>query len=101
MARPFRKAQKAKVLKQIGDLYLIERISQSDVAQRVKVSISTVSRYLGELAEQWKKDALFDFDEAKRKELQRINRLELEYHQAWKKSIGKKKITTTKETKDN
>ncbi len=66
-------------------MYLAGR-SQLDIATELNISRSTVSRDLKWLTEQWLTESRVDFDEARARELARINRLELEYWDAWQKS---------------
>ncbi len=97
MARPFTDAMRAKYMMLISDLYLTQRIPQVEIAQKLKISQSTVSIYLDQLADNWVSSALFDFDAAKKKELQNINKTELEAWRAWKQSKKLKTIKTHEE----
>jgi len=71
--------------RQVSSMYLAGR-SQLDIATELNISQSTVSRDLKWLTQLWMKDAQANFDEARARELARINRLELEYWDAWQKS---------------
>jgi len=78
----------------VARLYLIEKKAQAVIAQALEVSQSTVSRDLTELQKQWIESALVDINEAKGKELARIDALELAYWDAWTRSLQ----PTTKST---
>jgi len=69
----------------MSDLYL-QGWLQADIATELNLSESTVSRDLKALQGQWLKSALIDFDEAKSRELAKIDRLEREYWRGWKRS---------------
>jgi len=79
---------KARLLKRIAELYLYENRSQTDMAATLGVSRTTIGRYLGELRDAWQKSALMDFDEARKRELAKIEQLETEYWASWKQSLG-------------
>lgn len=74
--------------RKIADLYL-QGIVQADIAERVGVNQSTVSRDLKALQRQWQESALVDIDEAKAQEIAKIDRLEREYWDAWVRSCSK------------
>jgi hypothetical protein len=59
---------------------------QSDIAESLRLSQSTVSRALKQLQADWRASALIDINEAKARELAKIDALELEYWTAWKRS---------------
>src|SRR5262249_14616833 len=71
---------------------------QSELARRLGVDRSTVSRDLKVLNARWKESAVRDLDAAKGQELERIDRLEREYFEAWEKSKGGHETTTTEQT---
>ncbi|HPG40884.1 MAG TPA: hypothetical protein PLP19_18335 [bacterium] len=79
---------KARLLKRIAELYLYENRTQTDMAATLGVSRTTIGRYLGELRDAWQKSALMDFDEARKRELAKIEQLETEYWASWKQSLG-------------
>lgn len=87
-------SQKAKHLADIARLYL-QGQSQCAIAVALEIDQSTVSRDLKELRNLWKESAIRDFDEAKALQLAKIDVLEAEYWEAWKRSL------TTKETLTN
>lgn len=72
--------------KRIAELYL-KRWLQVDIAEELKIDQSTVSRDLAAIREQWRKSTLIDFNEAKARELARIDNLEMTYFEAWDRSL--------------
>jgi predicted transcriptional regulator len=66
---------------------------QHEIAKRLDVSQSQVSQDLTAVRKAWEDSAIFNFNEAKNKELAKIDMLEATYWQAWedsKKPIKKK-----------
>jgi hypothetical protein len=59
---------------------------QAEIAAKIGVDQSTVSRDLKALHQEWLNSALLDFNEAKAQELAKIDRLEREYWDAWERS---------------
>ena len=80
--------------RQVGDLYLA-RLSQPEIASRLRISQKTVSVDLKALRKQWLASALMDFNEAKARELAQIDKLEDEAYQAWERSKQVKKTETS------
>jgi len=78
-------AELARDRRREADLYLQGRL-QADIATELDINQSTVSRDLKALQKQWLASALIDFDEAKARELAKIDRLEREYWEAWQNS---------------
>lgn len=68
--------------RRISDLYL-QGLLQSEIAEQLEVGQATVSRDLKALRDEWLEDSKANFDEAKSRELAKIDRLEREYWQAW------------------
>jgi hypothetical protein len=60
--------------------------TQADIAVELACDQATVSRDLKALRAEWMKSALIDINEAKARELAKIDALELEYWAAWKRS---------------
>ena len=58
----------------------------------IVISQSTVSRELRVIQERWVRGTSLDIDRQKVIELQKIDRLEQEYWDAWRNSIGEKKV---------
>lgn len=63
--------------------------SQTQIAERVGISQSQVSRDLKVIEERWKTSAVLDMNTAKTVELQRINFLETQYWEGWDRSQQK------------
>jgi len=79
------RSQIARDRRRTADLYL-QGWLQTDIADDIGVSASTVSRDLKALHQEWQASALLDFDKAKAAELAKIDRLEREYWEAWVRS---------------
>jgi hypothetical protein len=71
---------------------------QVELAQRIGVNRSTISRDLRVLNARWKESGVRDLDAAKGQELDRLDQLEREAWQAWEKSKGAHETTTTEQT---
>jgi hypothetical protein len=82
---------------QVAGLFLRGVRRQSELAQRVGVDRSTVSRDLKVLNARWKESAVRDLDAAKGQELERIDQMEREYWDAWEKSKNAHETTTTEQ----
>ena len=78
-------AQLARDQRRIAELYL-EGWLQADIAETLGISQSTVSNDLKALQKQWLASSLIDFDQAKAREIAKIDKLEWEYYQAWHRS---------------
>ena len=81
--------------RRISDLYL-QGWTQVDIAEETGLSQSTVSRDIIALQKEWQEAALIDFNEAKARELAKIDNLERIYHQAWIRSCEDAETTKTK-----
>jgi len=97
MGRQRDAAQRARDRRVIADLYL-QGWLQADIADKLKINQSTVSRDLRALQAEWLESALVDFDDAKARELAKVDRLEREYWRAWERSCEDAE-TTVKKTK--
>lgn len=75
-------------------MYLAGRL-QADIGDVLGLSQSTISRDLRALHKVWRKAALVDFNEAKARELGKVDRLEREYWEAWQRSRKDKEATLT------
>ena len=82
MAAPRSKIQRERDRQEITRLYL-RGVSQMDIAAKLGVNQSTVSRDLKAIQKQWRESALINMDEAKQRELARIDELERTYWDAW------------------
>jgi hypothetical protein len=71
--------------RKISQMYL-QGTLQSDIAEALGLDQSTISRALKSLQADWRASALIDINEAKARELAKVDALEMEYWQAWKRS---------------
>ena len=76
------RAQRMRDRRRIADLYL-RGILQCDIADKLELSESTVSRDLETLYKQWRASALVDIGKAKAKELAKLDHLEATYWESW------------------
>jgi DNA-binding transcriptional MocR family regulator len=83
---------------QVAGLFLRGIKRQAELAQRVGVDRSTVSRDLKVLNARWKEAAVRDLDEAKGQELDRLDLLAREYWEAWERSKRAHETSTTEQT---
>jgi hypothetical protein len=81
-------------LTQIAGLYLRGK-TQAAIAEELKITQQQVSYDLKIIQARWRKDTTIDMDEAKRKELARIDELERTYWTAWERSLDEKVKTRT------
>lgn len=96
MAAPKRsKVQREHDLARIAELYL-KGYTQVQIAQELGLTQPIVSRDLTTLQERWIEQTTIDFDAAKGKELARLDALEREYWQAWRRSLEQVTKTRTK-----
>ena len=93
-------AQQERDRREISRLYL-QGMYQADIAQRLGLSQPTVSRDIQILIEEWKVERVYDINEAKARELAKVDNLELEYWEAWHRSQlnAEKEIKKAKGTK--
>jgi hypothetical protein len=76
----------------VSRLYL-QGMLQHEIAEEVNVSQGQISQDLAAIRKAWEDSTIFNFNEAKNKELAKIDMLEATYWQAWidsKKPIKKK-----------
>ena len=85
--------QREKDLEEIAHRYLMLHEPQAVIAAALNVCQKTISKDIKVLIGRWQKSALMDIDAAKSEELARINRLELEYWNAWEASKLDKEST--------
>jgi hypothetical protein len=69
----------------VADLY-IQGWTQMEIAAHLDVGQTTVSHDLIELRTEWRKSAVRDFDEARERELRKLDRIEKEAWAAWERS---------------
>jgi hypothetical protein len=74
-------------LRRISELYL-RGWRQVDIATEIGISQGMVSQDLKLIQKRWRKQTAVNMDEAKNKELARIDALEREYWEAWERSKG-------------
>ena len=87
-------AQITRDRRRIADLYLRGWL-QVDIAAEVGLNQSTVSRDLTVLQDDWKRAALMDLNEAKARELAKVDALEIEYWKAWENSLKDAEVFIT------
>jgi len=92
--------QRERDLADIAHRYLMLHEPQAVIAAALDVSQMTISRDIKVLISRWQESALMDVDEAKAHELARINRLELEYWEAWEVSKRDKESTLAEKIDD-
>lgn len=96
MAAPKRtKFEREKDLLAISDLYL-QGITQAEIGQRLDVSQQQISYDLRVLRKRWQQSSIVNINEAKAKELARVDHLEREYWEAWERSVGEHRTKTVK-----
>jgi predicted transcriptional regulator len=76
----------------VAELYLRQK-SQQDIASILGISQATVSRDLQAVQKSWREASLMNLNEAKQRELERIDVLEREYWAAWEESKKPKERT--------
>lgn len=89
------KIQIARDRKRIAELYLKGWL-QADIATELGVDQSTISRDLKAIQGGWQESVLVDFNEAKGRELAKIDQLEITYWEAWDRSLDEFKSKTVK-----
>lgn len=90
MAAPKRTPiQREDDLRRISELYL-RGWRQVDIAAEIGISQGMVSQDLKLIQKRWRKQTAINLDEAKNKELARIDTLEREYWDAWERSKGER-----------
>lgn len=86
LAAPKRtKFERERDLLEISRLYL-QGITQAEIGQRLGVSQPQISYDLRVLRNRWLQSSIVNIDEAKARELARVDHLEREYWDAWEKS---------------
>ncbi len=90
--RSKRKIEKDRV--RIAEWYL-QGETQADIAEELGVSQPQISYDLKAIRKEWLKSSLIDFNEAKARELAKIDNIEITYWQAWDRSNKAKRTETT------
>jgi predicted transcriptional regulator len=93
MARSRSPSQEAADRRNIAALYL-RGDTQMEISKKIGISQSVVSRDLKFIQEEWRRERIMDINEAKQRELARIDALEREYWDGWERS----KLNAEKET---
>jgi predicted transcriptional regulator len=92
-------AQEERDRREISRLYL-KGMYQADIAEKLGLSQPTVSRDIKLLIEEWKVERVYDINEAKARELAKVDNLELEYWDAWRRSQENAEKETKKAVQD-
>lgn len=93
-----RRRKKAEIIRDrkiIGELYL-KGYSQMAIGERLNLSQQTISEDLKVLHQEWLESAAQDIDEVRSAQLQKLDRVEIEYWGGWERSCQDEVITTTK-----
>ena len=90
-------AQLARDRRRIAEMYL-HGVLQADIADELHIDQSTVSRDLKALQDEWRASSLVDINEAKSRELARIDELERTYWDGWQRSKEDAEIQRTRAT---
>ncbi len=85
------KEQQARDRAEIARLYLSGTL-QVNIAAEIGVSQQQISYDLKIIRQQWLDSALRDFDEARSRELAKIDNLEITYWQAWQRVEGQTRV---------
>lgn len=95
MAAPKRtRIQRKADLPRITELYLSGH-SQMEIGALLGISQAQISRDLKQVQQQWREQTTLDLDEAKQRELARIDTLERTYWDAWRLSKEERTKTRT------
>jgi len=100
MSKARKKSAIARDRRNIAKLYLKGEL-QADIAEQLGISQSTVSRDLSAIQKQWQEANSHDINERKSMELAKIDNLELEYWDAWKRSQEDAELRTKKAVETN
>jgi hypothetical protein len=85
---------KANHMYQEAQMYL-QGYSQAQIAKTLNVAVMTVNKDLAEVRERWVQSAIIDFTERTGAELEKIDKLEMEYIEGYERS-KKSRITVIK-----
>lgn len=95
MAKSFSPLETSKHLHNVSELYL-KGLKQWEIARETGISAASVSRCLQLVQAEWRTARIDNINEIKMREVQRIDVLEREYWDAWKKSQQDKIITKSR-----
>ena len=100
MSAPKRTAfEREAQLIEVKDMYL-RGDTQMEIAARFGLSQSQISRDIAKIQRRWRESSLIDINEAKQRELERIDTLEREYWAAWQASRGEQQRSTVSKAGD-
>lgn len=85
---------KERDLTKTARLYLEGR-TQMEIAEKVGVSVSTVAKDLSEIRGRWRSSMVMSYGEAVAREVAKLDALEAQAWDAWYRSQGQKRRTTT------
>lgn len=85
-------------LRRITDMYLQGK-TQAEIGETLGLSQPQISYDLTEIRSRWRTDTTINLDEAKQKELARIDTLERTYWEAWERTLEEKTKTRTEQSK--
>ncbi len=85
MSRPRTDFERERDRAEVAELYL-KQWTQQEIADKLDLSRVTVGADLKFIQKSWRESSLIDMNEAKQRELERIDKLEREYWRAWEKS---------------
>ncbi len=91
-----RKTEIANRRLQVAEMYL-RGVYQSEIASRLGVDQATISRDLSQLRKEWLDRSINHIDQRKAIELAKIDRLELEYWNAWDRSKENAEVEVTEQ----
>jgi len=103
MAQPRAKAQRERD-RELTSKYYLEGMNQYAIAKKLGTTQATISRDIKVLIRYWRASAAQNINSAKEIELQKINKLEVEYWIAWERSKEETKKKSLKQRgfkKDN
>ena len=86
-------------LVEIKDWYLRGE-TQMSIAAKLSLSQSQISRDISTIQRRWRESSLVDINEARQRELERIDALEREYWVAWEASKGEQQRSTASKMGD-
>lgn len=86
-------------LVEIKDWYLRGE-TQMSIAAKLSLSQSQISRDISTIQRRWRESSLVDINEARQRELERIDTLEREYWAAWEASKGEQQRSTASKMGD-
>jgi predicted transcriptional regulator len=93
-------AEEERDRRNVSRLYLKGAL-QAEIAKELGISQPTVSREIKLLVEEWRAERVYDINEAKARELAKVDNLELEYWDAWKRSQQNAEMESKKAVKTN